>query len=131
MNTLSTGSKAVDGILGGLSFYLQYTLDIYLCAGGLMSQSISEGAYTLLYFINNFAIWLMDTVYGEFRTGKTQLAHTMSVVAQLPPELGGASGKVSCLSPLFIISSFNHRDQGCIYRHGRYFHHLCSCVKGL
>ena len=34
-------------------------------------------------------------VYGEFRTGKTQLAHTMSVVAQLPPELGGASGKAS------------------------------------
>lgn len=34
------------------------------------------------------------TVYGEFRTGKTQLAHTMSVVAQLPPEMGGASGKV-------------------------------------
>ena len=27
-------------------------------------------------------------VYGEFRTGKTQLAHTMSVVAQLPPEMG-------------------------------------------
>ncbi|KAF9015603.1 putative DMC1 protein [Cyathus striatus] len=43
---------------------------------GIMSQSISE-------------------VYGEFRTGKTQLAHTMSVVAQLPPELGGASGKVA------------------------------------
>ena len=33
-------------------------------------------------------------VYGEFRTGKTQLAHTMSVLAQLPPEMGGASGKV-------------------------------------
>ncbi|KAF9056596.1 Rad51-domain-containing protein [Panaeolus papilionaceus] len=58
--TISTGSKAVDGILGG----------------GLMSQSISE-------------------VYGEFRTGKTQLAHTMSVVAQLPPEYGGAAGKVA------------------------------------
>ncbi|KAL1748984.1 Rad51-domain-containing protein [Schizophyllum fasciatum] len=50
VNTISTGSKAVDGILG---------------------------------------------VYGEFRTGKTQLAHTMSVVAQLPPDLGGASGKVA------------------------------------
>ncbi|KAF8898977.1 Rad51-domain-containing protein [Infundibulicybe gibba] len=35
------------------------------------------------------------SVYGEFRTGKTQLAHTMSVVAQLPPEMGGASGKVA------------------------------------
>ncbi|KAF7347653.1 RecA family ATPase [Mycena venus] len=57
---ISTGSKSVDGILGG----------------GIMSQSISE-------------------VYGEFRTGKTQLAHTMSVVAQLPPDLGGASGKVA------------------------------------
>ncbi|KAJ7225261.1 Rad51-domain-containing protein [Mycena pura] len=58
--TISTGSKTVDGILGG----------------GIFSQSISE-------------------VYGEFRTGKTQLAHTMSVVAQLPSELGGASGKVA------------------------------------
>ncbi|KAJ7161362.1 Rad51-domain-containing protein [Mycena crocata] len=57
---ISTGSKSVDGILGG----------------GVSSQSISE-------------------VYGEFRTGKTQLAHTMSVVAQLPPDLGGASGKVA------------------------------------
>ncbi|KAF5368646.1 hypothetical protein D9758_002304 [Tetrapyrgos nigripes] len=51
------------------------TVDAIL-GGGLMSQSISE-------------------VYGEFRTGKTQLAHTMSVVAQLPPDLGGASGKVA------------------------------------
>ncbi|KAF5312838.1 hypothetical protein D9619_002940 [Psilocybe cf. subviscida] len=45
-----------------------------IMGGGVMSQSISE-------------------VYGEFRTGKTQLAHTMSVLAQLPPEMGGASGK--------------------------------------
>nr|GAT58112.1 RecA family ATPase [Mycena chlorophos] len=58
--TVSTGSKAVDNIMGG----------------GISSQSISE-------------------VYGEFRTGKTQLAHTMSVVAQLPPDMGGASGKVA------------------------------------
>ncbi|KAJ2914259.1 hypothetical protein MD484_g6128, partial [Candolleomyces efflorescens] len=56
--TISTGSKLVDGILGG----------------GVMSQSITE-------------------VYGEYRTGKTQLAHTMSVIAQLPPEYGGASAR--------------------------------------
>ncbi|KAF7292723.1 RecA family ATPase [Mycena indigotica] len=47
-----------------------------IMGGGITSQSISE-------------------VYGEFRTGKTQLAHTMSVVAQLPAEMGGASGKVA------------------------------------
>lgn len=40
---------------------------------------------------------LLVKVYGEFRTGKTQMAHTMCVVAQLPPELGGASGKVGRL----------------------------------
>lgn len=57
---ISTGSKAVDVMLGG----------------GLMSQSITE-------------------VYGEYRTGKTQLAHTMSVVTQLPPDFGGAAGKVA------------------------------------
>lgn len=34
------------------------------------------------------------TVYGEYRTGKTQLAHTMSVVTQLPADFGGAAGKV-------------------------------------
>ncbi|KAF9245756.1 Rad51-domain-containing protein [Melanogaster broomeanus] len=45
-----------------------------ILGGGIMSQSISE-------------------VYGEFRTGKTQMAHTMSVIAQLPSELGGAAGK--------------------------------------
>ncbi|KAI1925693.1 carboxymethylenebutenolidase [Ophidiomyces ophidiicola] len=44
--------------------------------GGFQSMSISE-------------------VYGEFRCGKTQLSHTMSVVAQLPKEMGGAEGKVA------------------------------------
>ncbi len=39
---------------------------------------------------------ILPTVYGEFRTGKTQLAHTMSVVAQLPVDMGGAEGRV-CL----------------------------------
>ncbi|PSS29599.1 hypothetical protein PHLCEN_2v2747 [Hermanssonia centrifuga] len=47
-----------------------------ILGGGIMSQSITE-------------------VYGEFRTGKTQMAHTMSVVTQLPPDMGGASGKVA------------------------------------
>ncbi|KAI9043523.1 recombinase DMC1 [Aspergillus affinis] len=47
-----------------------------ILGGGFQSMSISE-------------------VYGEFRCGKTQLSHTMSVVAQLPKEMGGADGKVA------------------------------------
>jgi Rad51 len=37
----------------------------------------------------------ISEVYGEFRCGKTQLSHTMSVLAQLPKEQGGAEGKVA------------------------------------
>lgn len=32
--------------------------------------------------------------FGEFRTGKTQLAHTLCVTAQLPHDLNGGNGKV-------------------------------------
>lgn len=32
--------------------------------------------------------------FGEFRTGKTQLAHTLCVTSQLPREKGGGNGKV-------------------------------------
>ncbi|XHG09121.1 Meiotic recombination protein dmc1 [Aspergillus wentii] len=47
-----------------------------ILGGGFQSMSISE-------------------VFGEFRCGKTQLSHTMSVMAQLPKEMGGADGKVA------------------------------------
>lgn len=47
-----------------------------ILGGGFQSMSISE-------------------VFGEFRCGKTQLSHTMSVIAQLPKDMGGAEGKVA------------------------------------
>lgn len=34
-------------------------------------------------------------VFGEFRTGKTQIAHTLCVTAQLGLEKGGGAGKVA------------------------------------
>lgn len=45
-----------------------------LLGGGVETQSITE-------------------VFGEFGTGKTQLAHQLSVNVQLPPEAGGLSGR--------------------------------------
>ena len=92
---ISTGSKSVDAMLGGDYFYFRNPPTIVsLCIfqGGIMSQSISEGKLLHIGWID--LPQRLYSVYGEFRTGKTQLAHTMSVVAQLPPELGGASGKV-------------------------------------
>ncbi|CCE93187.1 recombinase DMC1 TDEL_0F03760 [Torulaspora delbrueckii] len=44
--------------------------------GGIMTMSITE-------------------VFGEFRCGKTQMAHTLCITAQLPREMGGGEGKVA------------------------------------
>lgn len=35
----------------------------------------------------------MTEIFGEFRTGKTQICHTLAVTCQLPIEKGGAEGK--------------------------------------
>lgn len=35
----------------------------------------------------------LSELYGEFRSGKTQLCHTLCVTCQLPIEMGGAEGK--------------------------------------
>lgn len=46
-----------------------------MIGGGVETQSITEA-------------------FGEFKTGKTQLAHHLCVTSQLPEEQGGANGKV-------------------------------------
>ena len=45
-----------------------------LLGGGIQTMSITEA-------------------FGEFRTGKTQLAHTMAVTCQLPIDQGGMNAK--------------------------------------
>ena len=47
-----------------------------LLGGGVESMSITEA-------------------FGEFRTGKTQIAHTLCVTCQLPKAMGGGNGKVA------------------------------------
>jgi hypothetical protein len=50
-------------------------------------------------------------VFGEFRTGKTQLSHTLCVSAQMPGENGYMGGKVIFLDTehtLYPLLSFNN-----------------------
>ncbi|KAI9891563.1 MAG: Meiotic recombination protein dmc1 [Vezdaea aestivalis] len=47
-----------------------------ILGGGFQTMSISE-------------------VYGEYRCGKTQLSHTLSVMVQLPRHMGGGEGKAA------------------------------------
>ena len=61
------------------------TFDSKLLAGGMESMSITEA-------------------FGEFRTGKTQICHTLCVTSQLPTSMGGANGKVNKMYSLYILS---------------------------
>lgn len=40
-----------------------------------------------------FESMAITEAFGEFRTGKTQIAHTLCVTCQLPTQLGGGNGK--------------------------------------
>lgn len=62
--------------LEGEYILVRFSMPILTLASGFQTMSISE-------------------VFGEFRCGKTQLSHTMSVIAQLPKDMGGAEGKVA------------------------------------
>ncbi|RKF56428.1 Meiotic recombination protein dmc1 [Golovinomyces cichoracearum] len=62
---------------------------------------ISTGSKQLDAALNGgFQTMSVCEVYGEFRCGKTQLAHTLAVIAQLPKEMGGAEGKVAYIGML-------------------------------
>lgn len=51
---------------------------------------------------SGFQTMSISEVFGEFRCGKTQLSHTMSVVAQLPKDMGGAEGKVAYIGNIIL-----------------------------
>jgi meiotic recombination protein DMC1 len=54
--------------------------------GGFQSKSVNE-------------------VFGEFRCRKTQLAHTLAVIAQLPKQQGGGQGKVAWIGKCCDLST--------------------------
>ncbi|OWY92920.1 DNA repair protein, partial [Phytophthora megakarya] len=77
--TLSTGSNAVDELLKGEN--------VVALEGGIETGSITE-------------------MFGEFRTGKTQLCHQLCVTCQLPVDRGGGEGKA-----LYIDTEGTFRPQ--------------------
>ncbi|KAL9317489.1 hypothetical protein ACSQ67_014006 [Phaseolus vulgaris] len=65
---ITTGSQALDELLGGS-----------------LTLNESRGIETLA----------ITEAFGEFRSGKTQLAHTLCVSTQLPTNMRGGNGKVA------------------------------------
>lgn len=57
----------------------------------------------------------LTEIFGEFRTGKTQLCHTLCVTCQLPLDQGGAEGKA-----LYIDTEGTFRPERLIQIAARY-----------
>jgi DNA repair protein RAD51 len=76
---ITTGSKQLDALLGGMSifwelFFTSTFPQLLQRLGGIETGAITE-------------------MFGEFRTGKSQLCHTLAVTCQLPVSMGGGEGK--------------------------------------
>ena len=63
-----------------------------LLGGGLESMAITE--VSRVCFLSLILCVVLLKVFGEFRTGKTQLSHTLCVTTQMPGENGFSGGKV-------------------------------------
>lgn len=78
---------------------------------------ITSGSDTLDTLLGGgFETCSITEVFGEFRTGKTQIMHTLCVTAQLPRSMKGGNGKVqfdrsSC--HVFFFSIFAQFAQIC------------------
>lgn len=74
---ITTGSKQLDALLGGTSVRPSRQITVLiriLPPGGIETGAITE-------------------MFGEFRTGKSQICHTLAVTCQLPVSMGGGEGK--------------------------------------
>lgn len=67
---IRTGSQELDRLLGG----------------GVETGSITEVSLA-------YSLTILFQIFGEYRTGKSQLCHNLAVMCQLPVEMGGAEGK--------------------------------------
>ena len=86
---LTTGSKDLDALLQGMGGGTEKST--------IGRREVCEPLPRCLLFIN-FLTGGMETgsiteIFGEFRTGKSQLCHQLCVTCQLPIDQGGGEGK--------------------------------------
>ncbi|CAI5720117.1 unnamed protein product [Hyaloperonospora brassicae] len=86
---LQAGKKLMpekSGFVSANTLYLQSQSKMFITTGSEQFDRILGGGLETMS---------VTEVHGEFRTGKTQLCHTLCVTAQLPRSQGGGAGKVA------------------------------------
>ncbi|KAL6226860.1 hypothetical protein ACLB2K_000820 [Fragaria x ananassa] len=107
---IEAASKLVPlGFTSASQLHAQRLEIIQITSGSRELDKILEGQFPLFSFLNLYFHPLLSTspllelggietgsiteLYGEFRSGKTQLCHTLCVTCQLPLDQGGGEGK--------------------------------------
>jgi DNA repair protein RAD51 len=85
---ISTGSTELDKLLQGSSSPPTPRRCIRAFFASLCSHTVAD-----VCLAGGFETGSITELYGEFRTGKTQLCHTLCVTCQLPVDQGGGEGK--------------------------------------
>lgn len=67
------------------------------------------------HFLGGIETGSITELFGEFRTGKTQLCHQLCVTCQLPFDQGGGEGKA-----LYIDTEATFRPERCLAIADRY-----------
>ncbi|KAL4155372.1 hypothetical protein PRNP1_007482 [Phytophthora ramorum] len=75
-----------SGFISANTLYQQIQNKIFITTGSRQLDQILGGGLETMS---------VTEVHGEFRTGKTQLCHTLCVTAQLPRSRGGGAGKIA------------------------------------
>jgi DNA repair protein RAD51 len=89
--TVTTGSKTLDTLLGGppLLSHPSRPKTRMLIPPFVMSPRLVDGSGR----VGGIETGALTELVGEYRTGKSQLCHTLAVTCQLPLNMGGGEGK--------------------------------------
>ena len=131
---ISTGSQALDELLGGgvETKAVRQAAAACACPGRLLREHLSCAAASPAA-----AALQITEVFGEWRTGKTQLALTMCVTSQIGTEKGGGWWALAALAGRWVARlaepcySVRHRPQtASLQRPSTQRLELCRCRRG-
>lgn len=106
-----------------VSVYSRFRLEVnswILFSAGEFRVIFVDVEARVLTWLSGFQTMSISEIFGEFRCGKTQMSHTMSVIAQLPRDLGGAEGKVAYIGESYCSKCKSRASAKHNYRHRRY-----------
>ena len=116
MKCLDIGRK---NLVGGMSIPGQYATGLQVMEMRKSVRQITTGSAQFDSLLGGgFESQSLTEIYGEFRTGKTQVSHTLCVTGQLGYDIGGGQGKVLFIDTEVWFRIKQYKDCTRLTKHG-------------